>query len=349
MKEEENRNELLDDLKVDIPLMRPRGRRVLLFSILIAIAVVLGCIILFLLLPTDVRDKALGAITEGILLGGVYALIALGVVVVFKSSKVFNLAHGGVLMFLTYLMWWLLASAGLPLWAALMILALASVLIGLVIDRFVMRPMIGQSGLITFILTLVLGFSVIQGIAILVFKGSPHIMPRIFPSGNLTIGSVTFSYTWLFAFIAATVMFLIFVSYFRFTKGGLAMRAVSENHVISQSLGINVKRIFAVSWVVGCLSAAVGGILLGSMFAVYSDLGSFAIVSALPVLLLGGLESIPGAFVGAFIIGITEILAGTYIDPHIMGFSGLLPYVLMVVILILRPHGLFGLREIRRI
>lgn len=349
MKEEENRNELLDDLKVDIPQMRPRGRMGLLFPMLIAIAVVLGCIILFLLLPTDVRDKALSAITEGILLGGVYALIALGVVVVFKSSKVFNLAHGGVLMFLAYLMWWLLASAGLPLWAALMILALASVLIGLVIDRFVMRPMIGQSGLITFILTLVLGFSVIQGIAMLVFKGNPEIMPQIFPSGNLTIGSVRFSYTWLFAFIVATVMFLIFASYFRFTKGGLAMRAVSENHVISQSLGINVKRIFAVSWVVGCLSAAVGGILLGSMFAVDTSLGGFAIVSALPVLLLGGLESIPGAFVGAFIVGITEILASTYVDPHINGFSGLLPYVLMVVILILRPHGLFGLREIRRI
>jgi branched-chain amino acid transport system permease protein len=210
--------------------------------------------------------------------------------------------------------------------------------------------MIGQSGLITFFLTLVLGFSVIQGIAILLFKGSPHSMPQIFPSGSLAVGSLSFAFTRISAFIVATVMFLIFVGYFRFTKGGLAMRAVSESHVISQSVGISVKTISAVSWVVGCLSAAVGGILLGSMYGVVdSTIGSLAIVRALPVLLLGGIESIPGAFVGAFIIGITESLAGTYIDPHVTGFRELLPYLLMVAILILRPNGLFGLREIRRI
>ena len=106
-------------------------------------------------------DTFLTAFVEGILLGGIYALIALGVVVVFKSSKVFNLAHGGILMFLTYLLWWLLDSVGLPLGAALVIFVLAAILIGLGIDRFLMRPMIGQSGLTTFIMTLVLGFSII--------------------------------------------------------------------------------------------------------------------------------------------------------------------------------------------
>ena len=349
MTEQEDRSEPVGTTKADVPGIRSRGRNVFLVWISIAIAVVIGCIVLFLLLPIDVRDKALGAITQGILLGGVYALIALGVVVVFKSSKVFNLAHGGVLMFLAYFMWWLLASVGLPLWAALIVVALASALIGLVIERFVMRRMIGQSGLITFFLTLVLGFSVIQGIAILLFKGSPQIMPKIFPSGSLSVGSLSFSFTWISAFVVATAMFLIFVGYFRFTKGGLAMRAVSESNVISQSVGISVKTISAVSWMVGCLSAAMAGILLGSMFAVDSTLGSFAIIRALPVLLLGGIESIPGAFVGALIIGITESLAGTYVDPYITGFRELLPYILMVVILILRPQGLFGLREIRRI
>ena len=349
MREEEGRHEHPGDTKPRLRVTRPRATKVFLVWLSIAIAVVLGCTLLFLLVPIDARDKVLRAITEGILLGGVYALISLGVVVVYKSSKIFNLAHGGVLMFLAYFTWWLLASVGLPLWTALIIVALAGALIGLVIDRFVMRRMIGQSGLTTFILTLVLGFSVIQGIAILLFKGSPQIMPKIFPSGSLSVGSLSFSSTRLSAFIVATVMFLIFVCYFRFTKGGLAMRAVSESHVISQSVGISVKTVFAVSWVVGCLSAAVGGILLGSMFAVDTTLGSFAIVRALPVLLLGGMESIPGAFVGALIIGIAETLAGTYIDPHITGFRELLPYVLMVTILILRPHGLFGLREIRRI
>ena len=294
-------------------------------------------------------DKLLGAVVEGVMLGGVYALIALGVVVVYKATKVFNLAHGGILMFLTYFLWWLLASRGLPLPLGLILLAVASVLMGLGIDRLLMRPMIGQSGLITFIMTLVLGFSVIHGLAILLWGGSARVMPEIFPSGSIGIGSVTISYTWLFSFIAASVMFLVFVIYFRYTRSGLVMRCVSEDHLISQSLGINVKRIFAVSWVIGCLSAATGGMLLGSMFAVDSSLGGFAIIRALPVLLLGGIESVTGAFVGAIIIGLAESMAGVYIDPHVSGFRQLLPYILMVLILIVRPNGLFGLKVIRRI
>jgi branched-chain amino acid transport system permease protein len=347
--QEEDKGETASSRAVDAPGIRPRRRKVFLVWIPVATVIVIGCVALLLLLPIEARDKALRAITDGILLGGVYALIALGVVVVFKSSKVFNMAHGGVLMFVAYFIWWLLASVRLPLWASLIIVALASVAIALAIDRFIMRRMIGQSGLTTFFLTLVLGFSVIQGIAILIFKGSPQIMPKIFPSGSLSVGSLDFSFTWISAFVVATLMFLMFVGYFRFTRGGLAMRAVSESHVISQSVGISVKTISAVSWIVGCLSAAAAGVLLGSMFAVTPDIGSFAIVRALPVLLLGGMESIPGAFIGAFIIGIAESLTGTYVDPHISGFRELLPYVLIVIILILRPHGLFGLREIRRI
>jgi branched-chain amino acid transport system permease protein len=293
-------------------------------------------------------DTFLRAFTEGILLGGVYALIALGVVMVFKASKVFNLAHGGILMFLSYLTWWLLVPKGLPLWLALLLLTLVAALFGLTLDRLIFRPLIGQTMLVTFIITLVLGFTIIPGLATLFWGGRPQVM-HVFPSGSMSIGPVTFSYTFLFSFIIAVAMFLIFVFYFRYTKTGLLMRCVSEDNLISQSLGINVKWIFALSWVVGCLSAAIGAILLGSMFAVNSDLGWLAIVHALPVVLLGGLESIPGAFIGAIFVGLAEVFAGTYVDPHITGFRELLPYILMVLILMFRPHGLFGLKRIERI
>ena len=154
MAEREVVKEPVDTSELGVPRIRSM-RWVLLIWISIAIAVVVGCTVLFLLLPTDATDRALRTVTEGILLGGVYALIALGVVVVFKSNKVFNLAHGGVLMFLAYFMWWLLAPVGLPVWAALIIVVLAGILVGLAIDRFLMRHMIGQSGLTTFFLTLV--------------------------------------------------------------------------------------------------------------------------------------------------------------------------------------------------
>jgi len=293
-------------------------------------------------------DTFLRAFTEGILLGGVYALIALGVVMVFKASQVFNLAHGGVLMFLAYLTWWLLDPKGLPLGVSLLILTVVAALFGLTLDRLIFRPLIGQTMLVTFIITLVLGFTVIPGVAMLFWGGRPQVM-HIFPSGSMSIGPVTFSYTFLFSFIIATAMFLIFVILFRYTKTGLLMRCVSEDNLISQSLGINVKWIYAISWVVGCLSAATGAILLGSMFAVNSDLGWLAIVHALPVVLLGGLESIPGAFIGAIFVGLSEVFAGTYVDPHISGFRELMPYILMVLILMFRPHGLFGLKRIERI
>ena len=296
-------------------------------------------------------DTFLRAAVEGILLGGVYALIVLGVVVVAKATKIINLAYGGVLMFLCYLLWWLLDSADLPLVVALLIVAIAAALIGLFIDRFLMRPLIGrpEAPMITFIMTLVLGFSVIHGIAILLFGGTPQVMPKIFPEGSVNMGSVTFSWVLLFSFIIAVAMFLVFVAYFRYSKSGLIMRCVSEDHLISQSLGINVKRIFAYAWVVGCLSAAIGGLLLGSLFAVDSSIGGFAMMRALPVLLLAGLDSIPGAFVGALLVGLAESLAGTYIDPHVSGFRELLPFILMVVILIILPSGLFGKKIIRRI
>lgn len=296
-------------------------------------------------------DTFLRAAVEGILLGGVYALIVLGVVVVAKATKIINLAYGGVLTFLCYFLWWLLDSADLPLVVALLMVAIAAALFGLFIDRFLMRPLIGrpEAPMITFIMTLVLGFSVIHGISILTFGGTPQVMPKIFPEGSVSMGSVTFSWVLLFSFIIAVAMFLVFVAYFRYSRSGLIMRCVSEDHLISQSLGINVKRIFAYAWVVGCLSAAIGGLLLGSLFAVDSSIGGFAMMRALPVLLLAGLDSIPGAFVGALMVGLAESLAGTYIDPHISGFRELLPYILMLAILIILPSGLFGKKIIRRI
>ena len=295
-------------------------------------------------------DTALSAIVEGLLRGGVYALIALGVVVVYKASKVLNLAVGGLMVLFTFLLWWLAEEKGLPVGAAVVITFIAAVAVGLFINRFLMQPVIGATGLVTFIMTIVLGLSVIIGISMLAFGGSAQVMPSIFrPSGNIDWGGVTFPRLYLISFIVATGMFLAFVFYFRYTKNGLLMRCVSEDNIISQSLGINVKRIYAIAWIVGCLSAAIGGILMGSMSAVSTDMGGFALMRALPVLLLGGLESLAGAYLGAMVVGMAESLGGTYIDPHVTGFSELLPFILMLAILLIRPHGLFGLKLIRRI
>lgn len=293
-------------------------------------------------------ETFLNAIVQGLLLGGVYALIALGVVVISKATKVFNIAHGNIMMMMAFFAWWLLTDLGLPLWAAAPLVAVFSVAVALILDRSVMRPLVGRPMLIPFVAMLLVGL-VVKGVTVLWWGGDPRTMPEILPAGYFNLGEVSVSWALLSSFLVATTMFVGFVLFFRYTKMGLAMRAVAERQVVSQSLGIDVRRVFAVSWIVGLLSAALGGVLLASMFILDSTLGDFGMMRAMPVLLLGGIESVPGAFVGALIIGVVEILGGTYIDPHVTAFREVLPFVLMVVILMIRPNGLFGLKEIRRI
>jgi branched-chain amino acid transport system permease protein len=293
-------------------------------------------------------ETFLNAIVQGLLLGGVYALIALGVVVISKATKVFNIAHGNIMMMMAFFAWWLLTDLGLPLWAAAPLVAVFSVAVALILDRSVMRPLVGRPMLIPFVAMLLVGL-VVKGVTVLWWGGEPRSMPEILPAGYFSLGEINVSWALLSSFLVATAMFVGFVLFFRYTKMGLAMRAVAERQVVSQSLGIDVRRVFAVSWIVGLLSAALGGILLASMFILDSTLGDFGMMRAMPVLLLGGIESVPGAFVGALIIGVVEILGGTYIDPHVTAFREVLPFVLMVAILMIRPNGLFGLKEIRRI
>ena len=293
-------------------------------------------------------DTFFGAVVHGILLGGIYCLVALGVLVIYKSSRVFNMAHGEIMVFLAFLTWWFVVSAGIPIWLALPLVVVSSALLGLIFNRFLIRPVIGRPMLVTFMITLLLGIA-LKGIAIIIWGGLPQAFPDFMPEGNLNVGGVSFSYTTLISFVIAIFMFGVFVLYFRYTRMGFAMRCVSEDNHISRSLGIDVKRIFALSWVIGCIAAAVGGVLLGSVYAVDTSIGEFGIIRALPVLLLGGLESIPGTLIGAIMIGVTEVLASTYIDPHVPGFRELLPFVMMVLILMVRPQGLFGQKSIERI
>jgi branched-chain amino acid transport system permease protein len=293
-------------------------------------------------------DVFLGTLIQGLLMGGVYAVIALGVVVIYKSSKVFNIAHGEILMLFAYLMWWLLVSLDLPLWLSSILVLLACILLGLSLERLLFRRLVGRSMLITFMFCLFLG-KFVNGVAILSWGGYMRTMPHFIPAGNLVIGGISFSHSLLWSFIVAMTMFLIFFLYFRFSKMGLQMRAVAEDHVVSESVGVDVHKIFALSWIIGCVSAAVGGILLGSVFFVETGMGNSTLMKALPVLLLGGMESVPGALIGGLIVGVAQNMSVTYADIHMAGFSELLPIILIVLVLLIRPSGLFGLKIIERI
>lgn len=349
----------LPGASVRILLQKASNRSFLVPFLIVLGALVAGSLYVWLGLDDEETEKAVRAIVTGLMWGGVYSLGALGIVVVYKSTRIFNMGHGGILLFLTYLAWYLLADdqQGWPVWLGLITLAAAAVGFGLVIDRLLFRGMIGRQELETFIMTLVFGFSFLQGVTILVFEGKSQIMPEFIPpwveSGKIhVIGNYNLNWELLFSFCVALLMFLVFVAYFRFTKSGLAMRCVSESNVISQSLGIKVKQIYAIAWVVACLAAAIGGILVATHTAVYSEsggMGTYALMRALPIVLLGGLESIPGAFLAALMIGLAEQLSAAYIDPYVKTFRAVLPFILMLMVMVVKPQGLFGLKGIKRI
>ena len=289
-------------------------------------------------------------LVQGLMLGGVYSLVALGIALIYKSSGVLNLAQGQILLVLAYIMWALYVSLGLPLVVCFVLLLISSALMGLVIERVALRPLIGQSVLAMIIMTLMLGLC-LHGVAVLAWGGEAQVFtPSFIPRGSASLGDIVVRWAYIWSFAIALVIFFAFIYLFRYTKLGLGMRAVAESHSVSQSLGINVKRIFALSWVISCIAAAAGGVLLGSLYVISPAMASTGLAKALPVVILGGLQSIPGALIGGFIIGIAELLGATYIDPHVSGgFREITPFILMLLILLIRPYGLFGLKTIERI
>jgi branched-chain amino acid transport system permease protein len=285
---------------------------------------------------------------SGLMTGGVYALVALGFVVVWKSTSVFNFAQGEILMVSAYICWALLVQVGLPLWATFIVTFVVAACLGLTVERFALRPMIGQPLLAAMMITLAL-IAVLDGLVTIIWGSRQEVLPDFFPRAPLHLGSVMISQQLLVAFIIAIGLFFAFVLFFRRSKFGLAMRATAEDHQVTRSMGIKVSNSFAMAWVVACIVAAVGGILLGSVNGVNMNLG-FLGLKAFPVVILGGLDSIPGAIIAGLIVGILEKLATGYIDPFVGGgFAEIFPFIILLFVLLVRPYGLFGQERIERI
>lgn len=287
----------------------------------------------------------LQTLVDGILVGGVYALIALGLVLVYKSTKVLNLAYGQILMLLAYIGTVFFVSLELHIVPSLLLVMMIGVVLGLVLERFTMRPLIGQPVMPMIAMTLVIGI-LIEGIITIAWQDKDIVLSNFIPRESISLSGIYLSQTNLWSFVIAVAAFLLLFLLFRYTKIGLVMRAVAEDHHTSQSMGISVKLVFAISWAISCLAAAIAALLLGSMSVVGGGLSHVGISKAVPVILLGGLESVPGAFLGGLIIGLAEVFGSTYIGPE---YGDLFPYVLMLLILLIKPHGLFGLKVIERI
>jgi branched-chain amino acid transport system permease protein len=284
---------------------------------------------------------------SGLSVGSVYAVIGIGFVVIYKATKILNFAHGEILMIAAYFCLVLVENLHLNFLVAFLLTLAFCAMMGLMIERFIFRPMIGEPVFAVVMITL--GLSIIlRPLTGMVFGFGNVMFPSPFPQKPIVFSNVVISHAHLWTFIISCAVMAIFFLFFKYSKVGIAMRAAAERQIVAFLMGIDVKKIFSLSWAIAAATAGIAGILLANVMVMNLNL-SFVAVKVFPAIILGGLDSIVGALIGGLIIGVFETLVGGYLDLYLSGIKEVSAYILLFIILIVRPYGLFGTEEIERV
>nr|WP_290665515.1 branched-chain amino acid ABC transporter permease [Ardenticatena sp.] len=289
-------------------------------------------------------DKFLQLTITGLSMGMIYALVALGFVVIYKSSDVINFAQGEMLMFGAYLTFAFVVQFGLPWTIGVLLTLITAAFLGVLAETFVLRPLIGEP-IISMIMATIGLSSVLRAIINAVWGPVPRQFPGFIPTDVIQIGGAAIGLDRLIAIGVALIFLVAFTLFFRYTREGIAMRAIADDQQAALSMGISIKRVFAIAWGIAGISAAVAGIILANIVGVSGDIGILGL-RVFPVVILGGLDSIPGAIIGGIIIGLLEFYTGGYIGE---GLNLIVPFIVLIVVLMVRPYGLFGKEIIERV
>lgn len=292
--------------------------------------------------------EALQLIVSGLAVGMVYALIALGFVVVWKSSGVANLALGQLVLVSSWFTYGVMVQAGLPLWVSFPLVLVFAPLLGWLIERAVLRPLIAQP--ILSLITVTLGVAYfLEGVVVFVWPKSVAALPRFFPTDPIRLGGVVIAQEYLWVAGISLLVFVVLSLFYRYHKMGIAMRATADDQKAVQACGVPVTRIFSSSWMFACVVAAVGGVLVSSIGGITYGLVETGLKS-FSVVILGGLDSFGGAIIAGPIIGLAESLGGGYLTPLTWpGVKDIVPFVVIIIVVIVRPYGIFGESRIERI
>lgn len=285
-------------------------------------------------------------LVNGLSIGFLYGLSAMGFVMIFKSSSVLNFAHGELLAFGAFLFLALITWAKLPLPVAFPATLVGCFALGFLVERVFLRPLIGEP--LIFVIMLTVGLAAMfKGLLLLVWGGNLHTFPDFLPQAmGIHWGIVHVAPVYVAALLIGLAFLALFGLFFKYSSQGIYMRSVADNQRAALSLGVHVKRVFALSWAIAALVAGMSGIVLGIINGInVHDLSAIGL-KVFPVVILGGLDSIGGAIIGGLIIGLLETFTGGYISP---GLRDVVPYIVLVVILLVKPYGLFGLKEIERV
>ncbi|MFH1135217.1 MAG: branched-chain amino acid ABC transporter permease [Pseudomonadota bacterium] len=287
-------------------------------------------------------------IVTGLVTGSVYALVALGFVLIYKATSIINFAQGEFVLVGAYVCLWCVTGLGVPFIPAFIMTMGVSIAMGMMVERLVLRPMIGEPVISVIMVTIGLA-ALLKSLVIIIWGTQIRVFPPIFSQDPIYLGDVIISEVYIYTFIFALLFLLVFAAFFKFSRVGIAMRAVANDQVAAQSMGIPVKFVFAISWCIAALVSAVGGILIGNINGINITLADFGL-KVFPAVIFGGLDSILGAIIGGLTIGILENLMGGYLDQFFGGgVKEVAPFIVLLIILMIKPYGLFGIEEIERV
>jgi branched-chain amino acid transport system permease protein len=286
-------------------------------------------------------------VLSGASIGLMYSLIALGFVLVYKATDAINFAQGEFVMLAGMVVVTVLGAQA-PLIAAIVVVLLVMIGFGFGLEKVVLRPLLGRPVVAVIMATIGVA-ALLRGWGPLVLGIETRNLPLPIGDEPITIGPASLPPIQVLGAVVALLFFLVFNWFFKKSRMGVAMRAVADNQQVAQAMGINVERYFALAWAMAGIVSALGGVVWGSMLGVDVQLALVGL-KVFPVVILGGLDSIGGALIGGLIIGIVESLAAGYLDPYVGGGTkDFAPYVLMILVLMIRPYGIFGRRQIERV
>jgi branched-chain amino acid transport system permease protein len=291
---------------------------------------------------------ALVLITNGVMIGLMYTLIALGFVLVYKATDAINFAVGEFVMFAAFIAAFAAAAAGAPFWASALIAIAGMAAFGFGLERVVLRPLIGRPVVAVIMATIGVA-ALLRGFSTLIFGAGTRVIEMPVGDQPIDLGLISLPPVQVVGGCVSLVSLAVFTWFFLKSRTGIAMRAVADSQQVAMAMGINVRRYFALAWAMAGIVSALGGVVWGAMLGVDNQLAVVGL-KVFPVVILGGLDSILGAVVGGLIVGVVENLAAGYLDPYVGGGTkDFAPYILMIIALMIRPYGIFGRRLIERV
>lgn len=283
-------------------------------------------------------------IISGVAVGCIYALVALGFVLIYKATEVINFAQGEFMMIGAFAAYTLIVFFKVPFLPAFVFTLIFMFLFGILLDRVIFRPLVGEGAFALVMVTIGLAFT-LRSLAGMIWTYDTFDFPFVFSEKPLDLGGLVISKVHLTIIVSSVILMSLLYLFFKFTDIGIAMQATSQNQLAAYLMGIGVKKVFLLTWAISAVIAAIAGILIAPISFLHANMG-FIGLKAFPAAVLGGFGSIPGAIVGGLIIGLSENLAGGYLTP---GFKNIFAYIILILVLMIRPEGIFGIKEKKRV